>query len=142
MTRARATARSAPGNDERRATVATVARRADGQANGEARSYSEPNDLISCLLGLAQLALLFALGPLGALHLLPDLLHDLRVGQRGDVPDVGEVGDVAAITRRMILPDLVFGMSGTIQMFFGRAILPMSVSIAVFTLASTPESVE
>src|SRR5438270_705673 len=50
--------------------------------------------------------------------------------------------DVAAITRRMILPDLVFGMSGTIQMFFGRAILPMSVSIAFVTLASTPESAE
>src|SRR5581483_11107736 len=44
--------------------------------------------------------------------------------------------DVAAITRRMILPDRVFGMSGTIQMFFGRAILPMSVSMAVLTLFS------
>ncbi len=50
--------------------------------------------------------------------------------------------DAEAITRRMILPDLVLGMSGTIQMFFGRAILPMSVSIAAFTLASTPESAE
>ena len=45
--------------------------------------------------------------------------------------------EVAAITRRMILPDLVFGMSGTIQMFFGLAILPMSVSIATLTLFST-----
>ena len=44
--------------------------------------------------------------------------------------------DVAAMTRRMILPDRVLGMSGTIQMFFGRAILPMSVSIAALTLAS------
>ena len=40
------------------------------------------------------------------------------------------------MTRRMILPDRVFGMSGTIQTFFGRAILPISVSIAVLTLAS------
>ena len=40
------------------------------------------------------------------------------------------------MTRRMIFPDLVFGMSGTIQMFFGRAILPMSVTIASLTLAS------
>ena len=37
----------------------------------------------------------------------------------------------------MISPDRVFGMSGTIQMFFGRAILPMSVSIADLTIAST-----
>src|SRR6201982_2984994 len=50
--------------------------------------------------------------------------------------------DTEAMTRRMILPDLVLGMSGTIQMFFGRAILPMSVSIAVLTLPSTPESAE
>ena len=41
-----------------------------------------------------------------------------------------------AITRRMILPDLVLGMSGTIQTFFGRAILPISVSIALLTLAA------
>jgi hypothetical protein len=33
----------------------------------------------------------------------------------------------------MILPDRVFGMSGTIQTFCGRAILPISVSIARLT---------
>ncbi len=30
------------------------------------------------------------------------------------------------MTRRMIFPDLVLGMSGTIQTFFGRAILPIT----------------
>ncbi len=44
------------------------------------------------------------------------------------------------MTRRMILPDRVLGMSGTIQTFFGRAILPISVSIAAITLASIPSS--
>ena len=34
----------------------------------------------------------------------------------------------------MILPERVFGMSGTIHTFFGRAILPISVSIAVADL--------
>ena len=33
----------------------------------------------------------------------------------------------------MILPERVFGMSGTIQTFFGRAILPMSRSIVCET---------
>ena len=33
------------------------------------------------------------------------------------------------MTRRMIFPDRVLGMSGTIHTFFGRAILPISVSI-------------
>ncbi len=46
--------------------------------------------------------------------------------------------DTDAITRRMILPDLVFGMSLTIQTFFGLAILPISTSIARVTLASMP----
>ena len=41
----------------------------------------------------------------------------------------------------MILPDRVLGMSGTIQMFFGLAILPMSVTIASWTLASTASGV-
>jgi len=41
------------------------------------------------------------------------------------------------MTRRMILPDLVFGMSGTIQTFFGRAILPICSSIAALTLFSS-----
>ena len=44
--------------------------------------------------------------------------------------------DTDAMTRRMILPDRVFGISGTIHTFFGRAILPISVSIALLTLAS------
>src|SRR5579859_5500269 len=44
--------------------------------------------------------------------------------------------DIDAITRRMIFPDRVLGMSGTIQTFFGRAILPISVSIALLTLPS------
>src|SRR5262249_20137790 len=42
--------------------------------------------------GLTELARDLALGDLGALHLVPDLLHDLRVGERGDVAGVGEVG--------------------------------------------------
>src|SRR6516162_10588504 len=44
--------------------------------------------------------------------------------------------ETAAITRRMIFPDLVLGMSGTIHTFLGRAILPISVSIALLTFAS------
>ncbi len=40
------------------------------------------------------------------------------------------------MTRRMILPDRVFGMSGTIQTFFGRATLPIWISIAALTLSS------
>ncbi len=40
------------------------------------------------------------------------------------------------MTRRMIFPDRVLGMSATIQMFFGRAILPISVSIALATFCS------
>src|SRR5262249_51367329 len=44
--------------------------------------------------------------------------------------------DTAAITRRMIFPDLVLGMSGTIHTFLGRAILPISLSIARDTLAA------
>ena len=36
----------------------------------------------------------------------------------------------------MILPERVFGMSATIQTFFGRAILPISVSIASLTFCS------
>ena len=44
--------------------------------------------------------------------------------------------EMPAITRRMILPERVFGMSATIQTFFGRAILPISVSIAVVTLSA------
>ena len=34
--------------------------------------------------------------------------------------------EIAAMTRRMIFPDRVFGMSCTIQTFLGRAILPIS----------------
>src|SRR6202048_388952 len=39
-------------------------------------------------------------------------------------------------TRRMILPERVLGMSGTIRTYFGRAILPITVSIARTTLSS------
>ena len=35
----------------------------------------------------------------------------------------------------MILPDRVLGMSATIQTFFGRAIFPITSSIALLTLA-------
>src|SRR5205807_1756010 len=42
-------------------------------------------------LGLGQLARHLALGHLGALHLMPDRLDHLWVGQRGDIADVGEV---------------------------------------------------
>jgi hypothetical protein len=68
---------------------------------------------------------------------LPDLLHDLRIGQGRDVPGVLPA-ERAASTRRMIFPDLVFGMSGTIQTCFGRAILPMFSSIARMTFSSIP----
>ena len=44
--------------------------------------------------------------------------------------------EIPAITRRMIFPDRVFGMSATIQTFFGRAILPIWVSIPLATFAS------
>ena len=41
--------------------------------------------------------------------------------------------EIDAITRRMILPERVLGMSMTTQTFFGRAILPISSSIALDT---------
>jgi hypothetical protein len=41
--------------------------------------------------------------------------------------------EIPAITLRMILPERVFGMSETIQTFFGRAIFPISISIACAT---------
>src|ERR1035438_3891973 len=44
--------------------------------------------------------------------------------------------ETAAITRRMIFPDRVFGMSGTIHTFLGRAILPISTSMARVTLSA------
>ena len=40
------------------------------------------------------------------------------------------------MTLRMILPDQVFGISATIHTFLGRAILPISVSIAPRTLSA------
>src|SRR3972149_2280541 len=46
--------------------------------------------------------------------------------------------ETAAMTRRMIFPERVLGMSGTSQTFRGRAILPMILSIASFTFSSTP----
>src|SRR2546427_183797 len=45
--------------------------------------------------------------------------------------------EMPAMTRRMILPDRVLGMSGTIQTFFGRATLPISFSIAPDTFSSS-----
>src|SRR5258707_1704289 len=45
-----------------------------------------------------------------------------------------------AITRRMILPDLVLGMSETIQTFLGRAILPISTSMALVTFSAIPSA--
>src|SRR5215471_6047893 len=45
------------------------------------------------VLGLGQLPRHLALAELVALHLVTDALHHLRVGQRGHVADVGEVGD-------------------------------------------------
>ena len=44
--------------------------------------------------------------------------------------------EMPAMTRRMILPERVLGMSGTIQTFFGRAILPIRFSIAAETFSS------
>src|SRR5271166_1007641 len=43
--------------------------------------------------GLGELARHLAVRGLGRLYLVPDVLDDLGVGQRGDVADVGEVGD-------------------------------------------------
>src|ERR1700722_16151596 len=50
---------------------------------------AEVLDLVE--LGLGQLAGDLALGHLGGLDLVADLLHDLGVGERGDVAGVGEV---------------------------------------------------
>src|SRR5260370_27180571 len=44
--------------------------------------------------------------------------------------------EIPAMTRRIIFPERVFGMSGTIQTFLGRAILPIAVSIALATFCS------
>jgi hypothetical protein len=66
--------------------------------------------------------------------MMPNVLDDLGVGQGGDIPTSAKL-ETDAITRRMIFPDLVFGMSGTIHTFLGRAILPISVSIALPTLS-------
>src|SRR5215469_14937675 len=43
--------------------------------------------------GLGELAWHVVAGDLGTLHVVPYVLDDLGVGQGGDVPDVGEVGD-------------------------------------------------
>ena len=43
--------------------------------------------------------------------------------------------EIPAMTRRMILPDRVLGMSVTIHTFFGRATLPINFSIAAPTLS-------
>src|SRR4249919_1740406 len=44
--------------------------------------------------------------------------------------------EIPAITRRMIFPERVLGMSETIQTRLGRAIFPISVSIALATFCS------
>src|ERR1039458_2077902 len=44
--------------------------------------------------------------------------------------------EMLAMTRRMIFPERVLGMSGTIQTFFGRATLPICVSIEALTFSS------
>ena len=41
--------------------------------------------------------------------------------------------EIPAMTRRMIFPERVLGMSGTIHTLAGRAILPISCSIAAVT---------
>jgi len=45
--------------------------------------------------------------------------------------------EMPASTRRMSLPERVFGMSGTICTVFGRAIFPIIVSIVWITFATT-----
>ena len=52
---------------------------------------AEPPDLLE--LGFGQLTRHVIVGDLGALHVVPDVLDDLGVGQGGDIADVGEVGD-------------------------------------------------
>ena len=44
--------------------------------------------------------------------------------------------EMLAMTRRMILPERVLGMSETIHTFLGLAILPMSFSIIALTFCS------
>ncbi len=63
-----------------------------------------------------------------------DVLDHVRVGERRTSP-TSMVLEMAASTRRMILPERVLGMSGTIWTFFGRAILPMEWSIAALARA-------
>ncbi len=50
---------------------------------------------------------------------------------------VSMVLEMAARTRRMIFPERVLGMSGTMWIIFGRAILPIMVSMVAITLSST-----
>src|SRR5262249_29907622 len=49
---------------------------------------------------------------------------------------VSMVLEIAARTRRMIFPERVFGMSGTMWTFLGRAIFPIIVSIVETTLST------
>ena len=46
------------------------------------------------------------------LYLYADLLDDIGVGERGDVASIHLIGNGSS-TQRMILPERVFGMSGT-----------------------------
>jgi len=56
--------------------------------------------------GLGELAWHVVAGHLGALHVVPDVLDDLGVGQGSDVPGVAKL-ETDAITRRMIFPERV-----------------------------------
>src|ERR1700761_2641365 len=48
---------------------------------------------------------------------------------------VSRLLEMAARTRRMILPERVLGMSGTMWIFLGRAILPIMVSMVDMILS-------
>src|SRR6516164_9785506 len=62
-----------------------------GHGHSRGRLPAELLDLLE--LSLGQAARHIVLGDFHALHVVPDVLDDLRVGQGGDVPDVSEVGD-------------------------------------------------
>ena len=83
---------------------------------------AERLDLLALLR--RELARSLAAGHLLALDVVLDLLDDAGSAKRRRVAESAKFGDVA-MTRRMILPDRVFGMSATIQTMFGRAIVPI-----------------
>ena len=75
-------------------------------------------------LGLGQVARHVVAGDLLGLHVVPDSSTISGLASVVTSPTSAKL-EIDAMTRRMILPDLVFGMSATIQTFFGRAILPI-----------------